>query len=263
MIIVGELINSTRAPVRKAIEAKDAAYIQDLAVRQAECGADYIDVNAGAFVHEEVENLVWLTVTVQAVVDKPLALDSPRPEALAEALKVHKGVPLINSITAEKTRYEAIVPLVKQYHARVMALCMDDSGMPETAADRLRVAEKLVADLEKDGVAMDDIFLDPLIKPVSVNGVYGYQALETIGGITAWNKGVHITCGLSNISFGLPHRPLLNRSFLVMAMERGLDSALIDPLDRNMICAIKAAEVLLNRDEYGVNYLKASRAGLL
>ena len=157
MIIVGELINSTMAPVRKAIEAKDAAYIQDMSVRQAECGADYIDVNAGAFVHEEVENLVWLTVTVQEVVDKPLALDSPRPEALAEALKVHKGVPLINSITAEKTRYEAIVPLVKQYHARVMALCMDDSGCLKPR----RIVcggRKLVVDLEKDGVAMDDIF---------------------------------------------------------------------------------------------------------
>ena len=263
MIIVGELINSTRKAIRQAIEAKNVAYIQDIARKQAENGADYIDVNAGAFVHEEVENLVWLTETVQAAVDKPLALDSPRTEALVEALKIHKGVPMINSITAEKKRYEEIVPLVKQYKAKVMALCMGDEGMPETADDRLQVAARLVADLEKDGVPMDDIFLDPLIKPISVNGEYGYQALETIAGITAWNKGVHITCGLSNISFGLPHRGLLNRIFLVMAMERGLDSALIDPLDLEMIRAIKAAEVLLNRDDYGMNYLKASRAGLL
>lgn len=263
MIIIGELINSTRVPIKKAIEEKNVSYIQDIARKQAEYGADYIDVNAGAFVYEEVEHLVWLTETVQEAVDKPLALDSPRAEALMEALKVHRGTPLINSITAEKERYEAIVPLVKQYNARVLALCMGDAGMPETAAERLDVAGQLMADLERDGVAPGNIFFDPLIKPISVDGEFAFQALETIAGIAGWNKGVHITCGLSNISFGLPHRSLLNRAFLVMAMERGLDSVLVDPLDREMIKLIKAAEVLLNRDAYGAEYLKASRAGLL
>lgn len=263
MIIIGELINSTRTSIKKAIEEKDARYIQDIARKQAEHGADYIDVNAGAFVYDEVEYLVWLTETVQDAVDKPLALDSPRAEALREALKVHRGTPLINSITAEKQRYEEIVPLVKEYKAKVLALCMSDAGMPETSAERLQVAEQLMADLERDGVAPENVFFDPLIKPISVDGEYGFQALETIAGIAGWNKGVHITCGLSNISFGLPHRALLNRTFLVMAMERGLDSALIDPLDREIIKSIKTAEVLLNRDAYGMEYLKASRAGLL
>lgn len=263
MIIIGELINSTRASIKKAIEGKDTAFIQDLARKQAEHGADYIDVNAGAFVYEEVEYLVWLTETVQAAVDKPLALDSPRPEALREALKVHRGIPMINSITAEKQRYNEIIPLVKEYKAKIITLCMSDAGMPETSSDRLQVAEQLMADLERDGVPPENIFFDPLIKPISIDGDFGFQALETIAGIAGWNKGVHITCGLSNISFGLPHRGLLNRTFLVMAMERGLDSALIDPLDREMIKLIKASEVLLNRDSFGLEYLKASRAGLL
>lgn len=264
MIIIGEKINTSRKAIRPAVESKDAAAIQDIAKRQVEAGAHYIDVNCGTFPFREPELLEWLVNTVQEAVSQPLCIDSPNPEALEAALKANKnGKPLINSITAEKQRYEEIVPLVKEYKAKVLALCMSDAGMPETSAERLQVAEQLMADLERDGVAPENVFFDPLIKPISVDGEYGFQALETIAGIAAWNKGVHITCGLSNISFGLPHRALLNRTFLVMAMERGLDSALIDPLDREIIKSIKTAEVLLNRDAYGMEYLKASRAGLL
>lgn len=261
MIIVGELINSTRKAIKKAIEEKNEAYIQEIAKKQADNYADYIDVNAGAFVYDEVEYLVWLVKTVQAVVDKPLALDSPRPEALEAALKVHRGVPMLNSISAEKDRYAKVLPLVKEYKTKVMGLCMSDEGMPETAEDRLKVARQLINDLDKDGVPLDDVYLDPLIKPISVNGEYGFQALDTIAGISGWKTGVHLTCGLSNISFGMPHRYLLNQAFLVMAMYHGMDSALIDPLDSRMIGLIKAAEVLLNKDEYGMEYLKAARAG--
>ena len=261
MIIIGELINSTRKAIKKAIEERDEKYIQDIAIKQAENYADYIDVNAGAFIYDEVELLVWLVETVQAVVDKPLALDSPRPEALEAALKVHKGVPIINSISAEKERYNKVLPLVKEYKTKVMGLCMSDEGMPETAEDRLKVAQKLIHDLDSAGVPPDDVYLDPLIKPISVNGAYGLQALDTIAGIASWKSGVHLTCGLSNISFGMPHRYLLNQAFLVMAMYNGLDSALIDPLDKQLIGLIKATEVLLNKDEYGVEYLKAARSG--
>jgi len=263
MIIIGELINSTRKAIKKAIDEQDVAYIQDLALRQEEAGADFIDVNAGAYVHDEAKHLVWLVEKVQEVVSKPLALDSPDPKALEAALKVHKGIPMINSISAEKERYKQLVPLVRESGAQVVALCMSDEGMPETADDRLAVAKRLLSDLEKDGIELTKVFLDPLIKPVSVNGEYGPQALDAIERIAALGSGAHITSGLSNISFGLPHRALLNQAFIVLAMGRGMDSAIVDPLDKKKMSLVKAAEVILNLDPYAMNYLKASRADKL
>lgn len=263
MIIIGELINSTRKAIKKAIDEQDVAYIQNLALKQEEAGADFIDVNAGAYVHDEAEHLIWLVEKVQEVVSKPLALDSPDPKALEAALKVHKGVPMINSISLEKERYKQVVPLVKESGSQVVALCMSDEGMPETADDRLTVAKKLLAALDKDGIDLTKVFLDPLIKPVSVSGEYGPQALEAIEKINNLDSGAHITSGLSNISFGLPHRALLNQAFIVLAMGRGMDSAIIDPLDKKKISLVRAAEVILNMDPYAMRYLKAARAGAL
>lgn len=260
MIIIGELINSTRKKIKEAIANGDSDYIQSIAKKQVLGGADFVDVNAGAFVHDEVKYLLWLVEVVQQVCDKPLALDSPNPKALEEAIKIHQGTPMINSITMEQDRFAKILPLVKEYDAKVIALCMDDKGMPETATDRLKIAEKLINELDKEGVKPDRVFLDPLIKPISVNGEYGLQALDTISGIAAWKTGAHITCGLSNISYGLPKRMLLNQAFLVMAMTRGLDSAIIDPTEKQMTSLIKAAEVLLNKDDFGMEYIRASRA---
>jgi len=263
MIIIGELINSTRKAIKKAIDEKDVNYIHELAKKQEEAGADFIDVNAGAYVHDEAKHLVWLVEKVQEVVTKPLALDSPDPKALEAALKVHKGVPMINSISLEKERYGQVVPLVKESGSQVVALCMSDEGMPESAEDRVDVAKRLLADLDKDGVDLTKVFLDPLIKPVSVNGEYGPQALEAIEMIKNLESGAHITSGLSNISFGLPNRALLNQAFIVLAMGRGMDSAIVDPLDKKKMSLVKAAEVILNQDPYAMNYLKAMRAGML
>lgn len=263
MIIIGELINSTRKKIKKAIDEQDVKYIQDLALKQEEAGADYIDVNAGAYVHDEAKHLVWLVEIVQEVVKKPLALDSPDPRALKAALEAHKGVPMINSISAEKERYEQIIPILKDGGIPVVALCMSDEGMPETADDRLEVAKRLLNDLDRDGVRLTDVFLDPLIKPVSVNGEYGPQALDAIERIAALGSGAHITSGLSNISFGLPQRALMNQAFIVLAMGRGMDSAIVDPLDKKKMSLVKAAEVILNLDPYAMNYLKAARAGRL
>lgn len=261
MIVIGELINSTRDIIKEKIEEKDKEYIQDIALQQVDAGASYVDVNSGAFVWDEIEHLIWLVKTVQEVTDVPLSLDSPNEEAIEKAAEVHEGIPMINSITAEKERYEKVIPLIQEYDAKVVALCLSDEGMPETAEQRLKIADKLVNDLSRDGVPLENVFIDPIIKPISVDGKFGYQVLDTISGITDWDTDVHITCGLSNISFGLPNRCLLNQAFLMMAMDRGLDSAIIDPLDDYIMKLVRAAEVLLNRDDYGQRYLKACRAG--
>ncbi len=263
MIVVGELINASRKAIGEAILNKDAAAIQKVAKEQADAGANYIDVNAGIFVEEENEYLKWLVEIVQEVVDVPCAIDSPSHKAIADALAVHKGdkVPMINSISLEKERYEALLPLLAGTDLKVVALCMSDDGMPETTKDRLDIAGKLINGLVGVGVDIDNIYVDPLVQPVSTNIEFGVEFLNAIEAIRTEFKGVHTMCGLSNISFGLPNRKFLNQTFAVMAIAKGLDGLIVNPLDKKMMANMIAAESLAGRDNYCMNYLKAHRAG--
>lgn len=261
MIIVGELINASRKAVGAAIEARDKAAIQKVAADQHAAGADFIDVNAGIFVGREAECLRWLTESVQEVVNGPCALDSPDPAALEAALAVHKGTAMINSISLEKERFEKLAPVVAGTDLKVVALCMSDAGMPETVEDRLTIADKLVNALLQRGVAIGNIYLDPLVQPVSVNQSFGPAFLDAIARIRQVFPEAHTMCGLSNISYGLPNRRFLNQTFMAMAIAMGLDGAIVNPLDRGMMAAISAAEALSGRDGYCMNYLKAHRAG--
>ena len=256
MIVVGELINSTRKEIFDAIDNKKIDFIREIAKKQEQSGASFIDVNAGIFLEREEEVIEWLVTEIQQVVSVPLCIDSPNPLAIEAGLRAHKGKALINSITGEKARFEKIAPLVTQYGASVIALCMDDKGMPETSGDRLRVADDLVYRLTELGVPKENIFFDPLVTPVSVNSLYGNEVLETIRGIMTKHVGVHTICGLSNVSFGLPKRKILNQAFLVMAMAAGLDGAILNPLDERIMELIKATEALNGRDEYCLRYVE-------
>jgi 5-methyltetrahydrofolate--homocysteine methyltransferase len=262
MIVVGELINASRKAMGPAIEKKDAAEIQRVAKEQREAGADYIDVNAGIFVGQEAEYLTWLVQTVQAAVTAPCCIDSPDPKAIEAALKVHKGpaAPMINSISLEKDRYEALLPLVAGTDFKVVALCMSDEGMPETADQRLKIAGRLIEGLTQKGVAIGNIFVDPLVQPLSTRSDFGVEFLKAVEGIMTGFPGVHTMCGLSNISYGLPERKLLNQTFAVMAVAKGLDGLIINPLDRRMMANLVAAEALAGRDRSCMKYLKAYRA---
>jgi cobalamin-dependent methionine synthase I len=262
MIVVGELINASRKAIGPAIEAKDAAEVQRVAREQRAAGADYIDVNAGIFVGREPEYLSWLVETVQQAVDAPCCIDSPDPKAIEAALKVHKGAapPMINSISLERERYEALLPLIGGTELKVVALCMSDEGMPESAEQRLRIAGKLVEGLAQKNVPLGNIFVDPLVQPLSTRSDFGLEFLKAVEGIMARFPGVHTMCGLSNISYGLPERKMLNQTFAVMAVARGLDGLIIDPLDRRMMARLVAAEALAGKDNYCVKYLKAYRA---
>ena len=260
MLIVGELINTSRKNIEPAVASKDRAFIADVAKRQVEAGAAFVDVNAGTFVDEEVNLLPWLVQVVQEETNSPCSIDSANPKAIEAALAVHKGKAMVNSITLEKARYEGIVPLVAKYGCSVVALCMDENGIPETAQDRIRIAKTLVQRLTSDGVNRGDIYLDPLVQPVSTNSRNGVTVLETIRGITE-ELGANCICGLSNVSYGLPIRPLINRTFLVLAMGAGLGAAIINPLDKKLMALLKAAEALLNRDAFCKQYLTAYRKG--
>jgi cobalamin-dependent methionine synthase I len=263
MIIIGEKLNSTNKAARAAIESHDAAFVHDMARKQLDAGASYIDLNAGMFVEDEPEKLEWLAVTAQEAVDAPFSLDSPNAAALERALKIVRTKPIINSITLEKERYDSILPLVLDYDTRVIALCMDDSGMPETTEERVAIADKLIEGLTAKGTSISDIFIDPMIRPVATGSHYGTVALETIRRVRSEFHEVHITCGLSNISFGLPARKLMNQAFIIAAMACGLDSAILDPLDKRLMAYIYAAEALLGKDDFCMNYLEKYREGFL
>ena len=260
MIIIGELINASRKKIKEAIENRDAKAIAEVARQQDLAGADYIDVNAGTFVGQEAECLKWLVETVQAVTDKPCAIDSPDPMAVEAALSVHRGTPMINSISLEHDRYDALIPMIAGSDIKIMALCMSDDGMPETTDDRLRIADSLVTGLTNNNVTLDNIFVDPLVQPISVNKDFGLEFLDAIEQIMKRFPGVHTACGLSNISYGLPERKFLNQTFIAMAICKGLDGAIVNPLDRKMMANIVAAETLAGRDDFCMNYLKSYRA---
>jgi cobalamin-dependent methionine synthase I len=261
MIIVGELINASRKAVGAAIEARDAEAVKKIAREQAQAGADYIDVNAGTFVGQEAEYLAWLVQNVQESVERPCSIDSPDPKALEAALAVHKGVAMINSISLEKDRFEKLIPVIAGTDLKVVALCMSDEGMPETADQRVATADKLINQLVQNHIPLDNIYLDPLVQPISTNTRFGVEFLDSVARIKAAFKGIHTMCGLSNISYGLPERKFMNQAFVVMAIANGLDGVIINPLDKKMMANIIVAETLVGKDNFCVNYLKAFRAG--
>lgn len=263
MMIIGELINTSRKAIKEAVEKRDVEYIKKVAADQVEAGADYLDINCGNMIHNEAEIMEWLVNTVQEAVEAPLCIDSPNPKALAVGLKLTKyGQPMINSITDEKERYDAILPLVLEYKAKVIALCHDDTGMPNTAADRMRVVDNLFIKLTSAGIMQEDIYFDPLVKPISAVDGAGLEVLETIKLIKDKYPRVHFACGLSNISYGLPSRKILNRLFVVQTMTLGMDGYILNPTDKGMMGFIYAAKALMGQDEYCGDYLAAYRKGL-
>lgn len=268
MLIVGERINTSRKVkgepvIENAVKARDAEFFIDLARKQHEAGADYIDVNAGTLLEGEPEALEWLVNTIQGAIDVRCTIDSPNPVAIERALKVHKGQAMLNSITAEKERYDNLLPLAKQYETKIIALCMGDGGIPSDASGRIAVGRELVNRLLADGIKADNIYVDPLVFPISMDGNNGLAVLETIRSIKAEFPDVHVTGGLSNVSHGLPMRKFLNQAFVVMCMAAGLDSAIIDPMDKQLMALVYASEALLGRDEFCAAYLSASREGKL
>lgn len=259
MIIVGELINASRKAISQAIKDTDANYIKQVAKEQYEAGADYIDVNAGIFVGQEADYLKWLIQSVQEELSVSCCIDSPDPKAIEAALSVHKGTAMINSISLEKDRYEAILPIIAGTDLKIVALCMGENGMPETADDRLKIADRLVNGLVQNNIPIDNIYIDPLVQPIGTNDIFGIEFLNAVQAITTQFKGIHTMCGLSNISFGLPKRKFINQVFAIMAVSRGLDGLIVNPLDKSMMASLITAETLAAKDEFCMNYLQAFR----
>lgn len=262
MKIIGEKINGTRKRVARAIAERDAAYIKELAAKQAEAGSNWLDVNAGTHPDQEPGDLNWLIENIQSVVDTPLCLDSASPAALQVAIKAVDKIPMINSISGEPDRLESILPIVAEHGCEVIALAMDDKKIPETFNKRMEVIEKVIAATRAAGVADEKVYVDPLAMTIATVNQSAVIACDTIRAAHEKYPQVHFTMGLSNISFGLPARRQINRAFLILAMQAGLDSAILDPLDKELMAAIITTELLLGQDRHCLNYVRASRKGL-
>ena len=260
MLIIGELINCTRKKVGEAAQNRDVEFFRDLARKQAAAGAHILDVNGG-LPEQEVELLTWLVDLAQDAVDIPLCLDSADPNALIKALPRCKQRPMINSISDEPARW-AMLPVLKEHRPRIIALCMSEAKLPTGVEDRVAVASRLIDRLTAEGFALDDIYLDACVLPIAT-GPHGKNLLVAVGQIAARYPGVHLSAGVSNVSFGLPLRKLINQTFLLLLMSQGLDAAIVDPCDQQLMRNILAAEALLGRDDYCKTYLRAYREGKL
>jgi len=205
----------------------------------------------------------WLIDTIQPIANVPLTLDSPDPAVLEMAFQMVEKNPMINSISMEKDRFDAMMPFLDGKDCRVIALCMDDTGMPASSDDILSCARTLVEELNKIGISTASIYVDPLVQPISTDSLKGVMVLDAVRAIKAEFPDVHITGGLSNISYGLPQRKIINWTFISLMMDAGMDSAIIDPLDKKIMATIRTADMLLSHDEFCTNYLKGVRSGAI
>jgi len=283
MLIIGERINSSRKPIEQAVSLKDADFLIKEARLQIESGADFVDVNCAVRIEKEKEDLTWLIKTIQSNLDIPISIDSPDPEVIEGALKIHKKKAFVNSITAETEKLRRMLDIVKGKDVFVIALTMDDKGAPHTSLERLRLAKHLINSLKEAHIPTDNIYVDPLVKPISSEPDQVKEFLETIKQLK--QSKIKTIGGLSNVSYGLPARRVLNAVFFSLAIEAGIDAVIIDPTDELIRGEIKAQaftnadagqgltlskeafklakEALLGEDAYCMNYIKAFREGKL
>jgi 5-methyltetrahydrofolate--homocysteine methyltransferase len=258
-VIIGERINPTgRKLMLKALQEGNFDMVRKDAKSQVEAGAKILDVNAGVPSADEPSLLKQVMATVMEVTDVPLCIDTADPEALEAALKSYEGKALINSVNGEERSLGAVLPLAKEHGAAVIGLCMDDDGIPSSADARLKVASKIIKRAGKLGIPIEDIIIDPLALTMGSDHTAGLVAMHTIEKVTA-EFGVNITMGASNISFGLPDRKYINATFIAMAIHAGLTCPITNPLESEVSIAIKAADLSMGRDEYGMTWIQAFR----
>lgn len=256
MIFIAERINTGFKDVKQAVLDKNPEPIQHWARKQTGAGASYLDVNLGA-VSRKPEDMCWMIEAVQAVVDTPICIDSNKPQILSEAIKACKGPVLINSTTAAEEKLDAILPLAVEHGASVIAVVMDESGTPKSADQRVENAGKILAHAMELGMEPERIFLDPIVMPLKFMQEQAKEILAATRQFTLFSEPPpHIVCGLSNISSEALHKKHINRLFLVMAIANGMDAAICDVMDADLVNAARAAELIMNREIYADSYMR-------
>lgn len=260
MLIIGELINGMYQEIARAIKDKDKKAVQKRALEQLNAGADALDINCGPASPKPVEDIQWLINCVQEVTDKPLAIDSSRPEVIEAGLKAVRNKAIINSTTADRQKLQLLVPLAKKYNARLIGLTISAKGIPQNKDQRLELAAEIVAYCAEQGFPTENLYLDPIVMPVKVAQAQMADILEAIREFKIISDPAPKSIvGLSNVSQGTQARNLINRTFLTMALAAGLDGAILDPSDKELMDAAITAELVLNRNIYCDSFLEAYR----
>lgn len=256
MIYIGERINGLNPKIYRLIQEKNKEAIQEIAKKQAEAGADYLDLNVGTAWLRPAEVMIWLVETVQEAVGTPLAIDSRKLEVIEAGLKACHKPALINSTTGEKRRLDRLMALAAQFSAAIVGLTMDEQGIPPHAVGRVAIAKRIMDYAESYGLPRDRLFIDPVVLPLKFAQTQGPITLEAMRQIAQEKKPPHLIVGLSNVSQGAKGRRLLNRTFLAMAICCGLDAVIADVLDASLKEASKAAEIVMGRLTYADKVLK-------
>lgn len=259
-VIIGERINPTgRKKFQEQLRAGDLSMIATDVEQQVAGGADVLDVNMGVPLTDEPALLSSAIKMVQSLTDLPICIDSSVVEALKAGLESYVGKALVNSVTGEDERLDVILPLVKAHDAAIIALPNDETGIPMTAKERLDITEKIIRSVEKHGISLENLVIDPLAMTVGADTEAVKTTLETIQLIRD-KHGLNMTLGASNVSFGLPNRHALNASFLPMAMSHGLTSAVMDARTPEVVTAVRAADLMLGLDPWGGNWIARFRS---
>lgn len=263
MIIIGEKINASLPGIKAMIKNRDVAGLSALAKAQAGAGAGFIDVNVATDTgsrDDELESMKWAVEIIQGHVDTPLCIDSADPAVLEAGLEACRVRPsLINSVKADKDSLARVVPLAYHYESLLVGLAMDQTGIPKTVAKRLKACEEIANVCQNHKVPEESLYFDPLVLPVSSDVKQGVVTLDTLFQIKTQFPGANTVMGLSNVSYGLPRRLELNKAFLHMAVYAGLDAAIMDPLNRDLMLAIRAAEALTGKDRFCRRYMRSFR----
>ncbi len=257
MIVVGERINGMFKDIRKAIQTLDKGPVHDWAIKQQEAGADYLDLNVGPATEDKVGAMIWLVETAQEVAKVPLCLDSASLDAIEAGLKLCKRPPLINSCPADQAKIDRIFPAAKEVGASIIGLCMSPAGIPKNAENRVALAMELVANADAYGIPMENLFIDPLVLPVHVAQEHAPEVLETVRQVKFLSDPAPKTIvGLSNGSQKALDRPLIDRTYLSMLMACGLDAAIANACDEDLMTTVATARIILNKDIYADSYVK-------
>ena len=260
MLIIGELINGMYKAVGAAIKDRDKAVIQKTAKDQVAGGAAMLDVNTGPYEKNPKDAMKWLVETIQEVTDAPLALDSTKADVIEEGLKIVKKKAMINSTNADEEKLNIIIPLAKKYKTSLIGVTMDKKGVPRDRHERTEHAAKIITKCQEAGFDLNDLYLDPIVLPVNVAQAQGIEVLESIKDFKhLCDPAPKTVVGLSNASQSTKARPLINRTYLIMAIANGLTAAILDPLDKDLVDAAITAELILNKNIYCDSFLTAYR----
>ena len=256
MLFIGERINTGFKDIKQAVADKDPAPLAAWAKKQTDAGANYLDVNLGA-VSSDPADMCWMIETVQEAVETPICIDTNKPKILAEAIKVCRPGMLINSTTAADEKLDAMLPVALEHDASIIAVVMDEAGAPKSADKRVENAGKIIAKAMEVGLEPDRIFLDPIVMPLKFMQEQASEILAATSQFKLFSDPPpHIVCGLSNIGSGTTHARLLNRIFLVMAIANGMDAAICDVMDTDLVNAARAADLVMNREIYADAFVK-------